>query len=74
MPRTFAVSGILLCVVLLLLVVFMPLQAAAPNLTVALAVDAPQPAAGQRVYYTLNVSNPGVTTTFTATLHVPLLC
>ena len=36
-----------------------------------LTVDTPQPAAGQRVHYTLNVSNPGVTTTFTATLNVP---
>jgi hypothetical protein len=71
MPRTFAVPGILLCVVLLLFVVSVPLQAAAPSLSVALAVDAPQPAAGQRVHYTLNVSNPGVTTTFTATLSIP---
>jgi hypothetical protein len=71
MPRTLAVPAILVCALLLLLVASMPLQAAAPILSVSLAVDAPQPAAGQRVHYTLNVSNPGVTTTFTATLNVP---
>jgi hypothetical protein len=49
----------------------LPLQATPQGLTAILSVDAAQPAAGQRVQYTLAVSNPGVTTTFTATVNLP---
>jgi hypothetical protein len=71
MPRSTALLITLICVVVFIALVSLPLQAAPQNLNTTLSVDAPQPAAGQRLHYTLNVSNPGVTTTFTATLNLP---
>jgi hypothetical protein len=71
MPRSTALLITLICVVVFIALVSLPLQAAPQNLNTTLSVDASQPAAGQRLHYTLNVSNPGVTTTFTATLNLP---
>jgi hypothetical protein len=71
MPRSAALFFVLFGVVVAIALVAVPLQAAPQSLNATLSVDAPQPAAGQRVHYTLNVSNPGVTTTFTATLNLP---
>ncbi|HTP06643.1 MAG TPA: hypothetical protein VMP08_00225 [Anaerolineae bacterium] len=76
MPRSAALLIALLCAVVFIALASFPLQAtpwrAAPqSITATLSVDASQPAAGQRLHYTLSVSNPGVTTTFTATLNLP---
>jgi uncharacterized repeat protein (TIGR01451 family) len=71
MPRSIALLIALLCAVVFIAWVSVPLQAAPQNLIATLSVDAPQPAAGQRVHYTLAVSNPGLTTTLTATLVLP---
>jgi len=71
MPRSTALLITLLCAVVFIALASVPLQAAPQNLIATLSVDAPQPAAGQRVHYTLDVSNPGVTTTFTTTMLLP---
>jgi uncharacterized repeat protein (TIGR01451 family) len=71
MPRSTAWFIAWLCAVAFIVLVSVPLQAAPQNLIATLSVDAPQPAAGQRIHYTLDVSNPGVTTTFAATVNLP---
>lgn len=71
MPRSAALGITLICAVSFIVLASLPLHAAAPGLSVDFTVDAPQPAAGQRLHYTLNVSNPGPTNTLTATLNLP---
>jgi hypothetical protein len=69
MPRLAAVGITMICAAVLIILAAGSLQAAAPALAPVLTVDAPQPAAGQRLHYTLDISNLGLTTTFTATLN-----
>lgn len=71
MPRFTAVLIAVFIAVAFIALASLPLQAAPQSLIAKLSADTSQPAAGQRVHYTLNVSNLGVTTTFTATLHLP---
>ncbi|HSD84854.1 MAG TPA: hypothetical protein VLG46_13385 [Anaerolineae bacterium] len=71
MLRLIALVITLICIVFLVALISLPLQAVSPHLVATLSVDAPRPAAGQRVHYTLDISSLGSLTSFTATLPLP---
>ncbi len=71
MSRFVALAITLWCAAIFAALVSLPLRAAPQQVTATLSVDTAQPAAGQRAHFTLDVTNPGVTTTLTATLNLP---